>query len=972
MAFLYRVGGVKRLRQKLLIPIIGLMLLSLLGSVVAFLVGTRSTQDQLLEQRLGAEADRVSEALMARVQSLQDAATLLAQDPVVAEALNDVSETAMLTLHKRAVIVHDRFGMDLIQIYNAEGEPRTNLLNASLYRESSLLNYAALEAPIVKVVEERVLLLYRAGIPADGGIVVVGIDLETEVERLIARFRLSSDLGLQIVGQELSNSDDFPFDLPGGRRAQKFTLQRRLTLGQTPLDLILARSVTDVRRITTLGVLVMSASTVVTTVLLIGLSVGISGAIAHPIRKLSEAAAAVAEGDLRQSVAFDHLSSAFMMGQDDEIGVLASAFNEMVAELRSFYADLERKVEARTHELATAADVTRAVSSTLDLDVVLQMAAHLIRKRLGFYHLAIYIVESGSRTAVLRESIGEREADPLDREISLVGESDTLVGSAVETRTPQVVQDVLTDQEYPECIWLPETRSALAIPLLVRRAVIGVLVVESRQRDAFPLEMVSLLVTLGNQIALGIKNAQLYSLEQQRRRLAEHLELAGRLLSSSLERPEVAQRVLSLLYAMVPFERGALWVEEDDFLHPLAFHGFSDAEQRRIRPVPVAAKPAYVHIKQEREPLILNDVLDETNWRQVSWLPLQHSWLGVPLVARDQVVGMITLTRPQAGAFRRDEAELVHSFALQAGIALENATLYAEIGSFNEQLEQMVRERTQELDRAYQTLEQLDRTKSDFIDVTAHELRSPLTVIRAYAQMLGSFLGEESDVPIQQAIDGLIRGSERLYEIVNSMLDVARLDADALQIIKGTVNLQELLTRLANKMRSALEQRSLSLTISGFEAVDNLQADEMLLEKIFHQLLSNAIKFTPDGGDIFIVGREDGDNDGRRYVEIVVQDTGVGIDPEHHEVIFEKFYQTGPVALHSSGRTKFKGGGPGLGLAIARGLVQAHGGEIWVESEGYDEDLCPGTEVFVRLPVSVEGTSSIIDEPLSFTTVYSP
>ena len=94
-------------------------------------------------------------------------------------------------------------------------------------------------------------------------------------------------------------------------------------------------------------------------------------------------------------------------------------------------------------------------------------------------------------------------------------------------------------------------------------------------------------------------------------------------------------------------------------------------------------------------------------------------------------------------------------------------------------------------------------------------------------------------------------------------------------------------------------------------------------------------------------------SDGRlgEGIEVTVSDTGIGIDPEHHELIFEKFYQTGQAALHSSGKTKFKGGGPGLGLFIAKAAVQAHGGKIWVESEGYDEGRCPGSRFYLRLPL---------------------
>jgi signal transduction histidine kinase len=113
----------------------------------------------------------------------------------------------------------------------------------------------------------------------------------------------------------------------------------------------------------------------------------------------------------------------------------------------------------------------------------------------------------------------------------------------------------------------------------------------------------------------------------------------------------------------------------------------------------------------------------------------------------------------------------------------------------------------------------------------------------------------------------------------------------------------------------------------------------------------NAIKYTPDGGMITVSGRVVQDETLGECVEVIVADTGIGIDEEHHELIFEKFYQTGEVRLHSSGTTKFKGGGPGLGLAIARGAVLAHGGRVWVESQGHDEKHYPGSRFYVRLPL---------------------
>ena len=131
-----------------------------------------------------------------------------------------------------------------------------------------------------------------------------------------------------------------------------------------------------------------------------------------------------------------------------------------------------------------------------------------------------------------------------------------------------------------------------------------------------------------------------------------------------------------------------------------------------------------------------------------------------------------------------------------------------------------------------------------------------------------------------------------------------------------------------------------------------LLADSELLKKALDNVIVNAIKFTPDGGSIFISAHAV-QVDGRgEFCEIRIRDTGIGIDPANHTIVFEKLYQLGKVELHSSGRTKFKGGGPGLGLAIAAGIVKAHKGKIWVESPGYDEEKLPGSTFIIQIPLA--------------------
>ncbi len=124
-----------------------------------------------------------------------------------------------------------------------------------------------------------------------------------------------------------------------------------------------------------------------------------------------------------------------------------------------------------------------------------------------------------------------------------------------------------------------------------------------------------------------------------------------------------------------------------------------------------------------------------------------------------------------------------------------------------------------------------------------------------------------------------------------------------------------------------------------------IYADPDRLLQVFRNVLTNAIKYTPDGGRISI--------DGRKlpgFIEIVVRDSGIGINPQDHSIIFDKFTRLGNISLHSSGKTKFKGGGPGLGLHIARGIIEAHGGAIWAESPGYDEEKKPGSTFHIIMP----------------------
>jgi signal transduction histidine kinase len=188
-----------------------------------------------------------------------------------------------------------------------------------------------------------------------------------------------------------------------------------------------------------------------------------------------------------------------------------------------------------------------------------------------------------------------------------------------------------------------------------------------------------------------------------------------------------------------------------------------------------------------------------------------------------------------------------------------------------------------------------------------------------------------------------------MVEIIDSMLDVSRIDTNQLEVMPEETQVSMLVEKARRAFQVAFEERKISFT-SDLTGVPIICADQDLLYKVFYHVIGNAIKYTPDGGTVTVFGRSVEGTPPE--IEIAIQDTGIGIDPQNQQLVFEKFYQTGEVLLHSSGKTKFKGGGPGLGLAVARGIVNAHHGRIWLESPGHNEATNPGTKVFVRLPLN--------------------
>jgi two-component system sensor histidine kinase/response regulator len=266
-------------------------------------------------------------------------------------------------------------------------------------------------------------------------------------------------------------------------------------------------------------------------------------------------------------------------------------------------------------------------------------------------------------------------------------------------------------------------------------------------------------------------------------------------------------------------------------------------------------------------------------------------------------------------------------------------------------------ERIRELEARNAELRKLDKLKQNFIQITAHELRTPLTLVIGYSRLLKDHQQLRAlaaqDNQIHTLVDGLGDAVGRMHIIIEEIMITSRILAGQMNPSISFNDLGKLVKNGVHHFDNALRERAITVHVLPDEWPKRLVGDSEMLRIAITNLLSNAIKYTPDGGDIYLQCTVSGDQ-----VEFSVQDTGIGIDLDAQEKIFDKFHALRDFELHSSSKTAFLGGGLGLGLAVCKGVVEAHHGTIRVESPGHDPTTCPGSRFIVTLPL---GTPMNID-----------
>lgn len=288
------------------------------------------------------------------------------------------------------------------------------------------------------------------------------------------------------------------------------------------------------------------------------------------------------------------------------------------------------------------------------------------------------------------------------------------------------------------------------------------------------------------------------------------------------------------------------------------------------------------------------------------------------------------------------------------------------------------REVKENLERSTRELERLNQMKDSFLGVASHELKTPLTVVLGYSELILAEMSAQVDSAVLPMVQHIADAAERLSGIVRDMTDVSMLDGKRLPLKCRDVDINTLIEDAVKEIRFFFSLRKQSLEMKLSENLPPVQCDSDRMVQVVSNLVGNAIKFTPDGGRVTIetkcveslraplhgpTDEQDGikaiDTQMHPYLEIIVSDTGIGIAEDDQLQIFEKFYEVGKIEEHFTGKMAYKGKGTGLGLTLVKGIVDRHGGEVWVESPGHDPDRCPGSAFHILLPFEAAGKEEV-------------
>jgi len=488
------------------------------------------------------------------------------------------------------------------------------------------------------------------------------------------------------------------------------------------------------------------------------------------------------------------------------------------------------------------------------------------------------------------------------------------VSRAILTGSTVAIPDVLEDPEFE--VRARIFRSVVSVPLMREGSPIGAITVGRPGPGQLPEKQIALLKTFADQAVIAIENVRLFTeLEARTRDLTRSVQElkalgeVGQAVSSTLDLETVLSAIVARAAELTGMDGGSIWEydeqREEFHLHATDQYPVELVEvlrSARIRKgdgalgrLAVTAEPVEIrNIAEEQSyPSRLREALIRSGYRSV---------LVVPLLREDHLLGALGVNRSRQGAFDPEVVALLKTFATQSALAIQNARLYREIEI-----------KSRELAAA-------SRHKSEFLANMSHELRTPLNAIIGFSEVLSERMFGEINEKQAEYIGDILQSGQHLLSLINDILDLSKIEAGRMELELSDIDLPSTIENTLALVRERAVRRGIVLGRAVDERLGMIRADERKVKQVLLNLLSNALKFTPESGKIEVrAAVKDG------VVEISVTDTGIGIAPEEQETVFEEFRQVG---THSK-----KVEGTGLGLAISRKFIELHGGRIWCKSQ---------------------------------------
>jgi PAS domain S-box-containing protein len=608
--------------------------------------------------------------------------------------------------------------------------------------------------------------------------------------------------------------------------------------------------------------------------------------------------------------------------------LLQSVADQTVVALQNAW--LFNQVRQRAIQLQTAAEVSQAATSVLELNQLLPQAVELIRKRFRLYYVGLFLVDEVGEWAVLQAGTGEAGQTQLAKGHRLKVGGESMVGWCVANARARIALDVGQEAIRFDNPLLPDTRSEMALPLVSRGEIIGALSVQSTRPAAFSQEDITTLQTMADQLANAIENARSYQAERARRQELEAIQQASLSLTASLELPQVLDAILHAALNLVSAQDAHIFLYDEErltFGAALWMDGRRDTPYDKPRPNGLTYAVA-----QQGESIIVPDLPSHPLFADAppDWV---GAIAGLPLKIGQRVVGVMNIARPLPGAFSKAQLRALRLLADQAAIAIENARLHEDLQS---QLDALRHAQTR--------LVQSEKLAAigELVAGVAHELNNPLTSIIGFAQLLQH---SQMDDQSQQDLDKIVAQARRAASIVRGLLDFARqypperMPVQVTDVLDSTLDLLAYELRISNIEWTTHYSTDLPLTM----------ADPQQLQQVFVNLVHNAcqamgeahgrghLTVTSELGRPAFLNRQSG---AQPVIRVIVQDDGPGIPHDIMPHIFNPFFTTKP-----------PGEGTGLGLAVCHGIVSEHGGHIWAETAQARDGSPGGAIFFVELPV---------------------